>query len=127
MMTSSPMAMHDFETYYGRKSYAMDTAGGYYAARFSILQHLKSIKRQSTVIALRLVTDDYWAPLGVWVVREAVKKAMLSKPLKFNSRDELVNYAVNFAKKQFNYDLTSHVKNSELLRQNKIQKKIADF
>ena len=82
---------------------------------------------KSTVVAFRLVTDDYWAPLGVWVVREAVKKAMLSKPLKFNSSDELVNYAVTYAKKQFNYDLTPHVKSSELLRQAGTQKKIADF
>ncbi|MBS3173075.1 hypothetical protein J4399_01825 [Candidatus Woesearchaeota archaeon] len=65
----------DYEGYYGRKSYAINTVGGYYAARFSILQKLTSIKRQATVLALRFITDEYWAPLGVWVVREASKKA----------------------------------------------------
>jgi DNA repair protein NreA len=127
MMTTSPSAMHDFENYYGRKTYAMETAGGYYAARFSILQHLKSQKRQATVLALRLVTDDYWAPLGVWVVREAVKKAMNSKPIEFNNKEEMIIYTITFAKKHFNYDLSTIIKNSELLRQIKTQKKINEY
>jgi len=127
MLTSSPSAMHDFENYYGRKTYAMETAGGYYAARFSILQRLKSQKRQATVLALRLVTNDYWAPLGVWVVREAVKKAMNSKPLEFNTREEMINHTINFAKKQFNYDLNPMIKESELLKQIKTQKKLNEY
>lgn len=127
MMTSSPSAMHDFENYHGRKAYAMETAGGYYAARFSILQRLKSMKRQATIIALRLVTNDYWAPLGVWVVREAVKKAMTSKPMQFSTREEMITYTINLAKKQFNYDLSPMIKNSELLRQIKTQKKISEY
>jgi len=127
MQISSSSTMHDFEYYYGRKEYALETAGGYYAARFSILQKLKSMKRQATVLALRLVTDDYWAPLGVWVVREAVKKAMASKPIEFNSKEDMINYTINFAKKQFNYDLGPMIKDSKLLKQIKTQKKINDY
>jgi hypothetical protein len=127
MMTSSTESMHDHENYHGRKNYAEETAGGYYAARFSILQKLKSNKRQATVIALRLVTSDYWAPLGVWVVREAVKKAVGNTPIKFSTKEEMIKYAITFAKKQFNYDLTPMIKNSELLRQIRTQKKISDY
>lgn len=128
MQTSNPdSSMHDYENYNGRKGYAMETAGGYYAARFSILQKLKSQKRQATVLALRLVTDDYWAPLGVWVVREAVKKAMESRPLEFGSKEEMIQYAINFAKKQFNYDLNPMMKGSELLRRIKTQRKISEY
>ena len=130
MQTSNPTvesSMHDFENYYGRKTYAQETAGGYYAARFSILQKLKSNKRQATILALRLVTDDYWAPLGVWVVREAVKKAMSSKPLEFEAKEELINYVINLAKKQFRYDLTPMINNSELLKQIRTQKKLMEF
>jgi hypothetical protein len=129
MMTSSHpnTAMHDYENYYGRKEYAMETAGGYYAARFSILNRLKSDKRQATVLALRLVTNDYWAPLGVWVVREAVKKAMNSKPLEFDTKEEMISYTLNLAKKQFDYDLSPMIKNSELLKQIRIQKKISEY
>jgi len=130
MQTSSPSitsAMHDWENYYGRKDYAEETAGGYYAARFSILQQMKILKRQSTILALRLVTNDYWAPLGVWVVREAVKKAMNNNPLEFNTKEELIEYTINFAKKQFDYDLSPMIQNSEVLRQIKTQKKIVDY
>jgi DNA repair protein NreA len=128
MMTSNPnSSMHDFEKYYGRKDYAIDTAGGYYAARFSILQQLKSMKRQATVLALRLVTNDYWAPLGVWVVREAVKKAMNCKPLEFNTKEEMINYTIALARKQFNYDLSTMIRDSELLKEIKAQKKISEY
>jgi hypothetical protein len=127
MQTSSPSAMHDFENYYGRKDYAHETAGGYYAARFSILNRLKTMKRQATVLALRLVTDDYWAPLGVWVVREAVKKAISSKPLNFSTREDMINYVIHFAKKQFNYDLMPMIKNSYLLKQIRTKKNINEY
>jgi hypothetical protein len=36
---------------------------------------LENIKRQGKVLIIREVTDDYWAPLGVWVVRETVRGA----------------------------------------------------
>ncbi|MGV8171571.1 MAG: Nre family DNA repair protein [Candidatus Woesearchaeota archaeon] len=128
MLTSNPnSAMHDVENYYGRKGYAMETAGGYYAARFSILQQLKSQKRQATIIALRLVTDDYWAPLGVWVVREAVKKAMNSKPIEFDTKEEMIEYTITLAKKQFNYDLNPTIKSSVLLRSIQTQRKISEY
>jgi len=127
MQTTSLESMHDFEYYHGRKDYAMDTAGGYYAARYSILQHLKSLKRQSTVIALRLVTSDYWAPLGVWVVREAVKKAMNNKPIEFASLDEMKQYIIESAKKRFSYDLSPMIENSDILKRINSQRKLIDF
>lgn len=127
MLTSSQETMHDYENYSGRKTYAMETAGGYYAARFAILQHLKNIKRQSTILALRLVTNDYWAPLGVWVVREAVKKSMNNKPIIFNTKEEMIDFTLKYAKKNFNYDLSYRIKESELLKQIKTQKKISEY
>ena len=47
-------ASTDLEGYNGRKNYAFDTAGGYYATRFAILEYLNSIKKQASVIALRI-------------------------------------------------------------------------
>jgi len=49
-------------------TYAENCAGGYYAARLLILQYLNSIKRQASVIALRIETPTYWAALGVWLM-----------------------------------------------------------
>ncbi len=65
----------DHEGYGGRTTYVDETAGGYHAARLGPLEYLDSIQRQAKVLIVREVTDDYWAPLGVWVVRETVRNA----------------------------------------------------
>jgi hypothetical protein len=119
--------MTDYEGYYGRKGYAINTVGGYYAARFSIVQRLKSDKRQASVLALRFITDEYWAPLGVWVVREAVKKAMNSEPIEFKDKESMIKYAVEFAKKMFNYDLNKILKESVIVKTLKTQKKLNEY
>jgi len=77
-------ASTDFEGFEGRTKYAFNTAGGYYATRLPILKYLDSIKRQASVVVIRIETPGYWASLGVWVVRESVKKA-LNKKIKFSS------------------------------------------
>ncbi|SEH15717.1 hypothetical protein SAMN04487967_2208 [Natronorubrum sediminis] len=63
------------EGYDGRTSYVEETAGAYYAARLAALEHLESIGRQAKCLVLREVSDDYWAPVGVWQVRESVRNA----------------------------------------------------
>ena len=63
-------------------------AGGYYAARLAVLEHLALLGRQAAVLAVREISEAYWAPLGVWVVREVARKAMSSPPLRFGSLPE---------------------------------------
>lgn len=63
------------EGFDGRSSYVEETAGAYYAARLAALEHLESIGRQAKCLVLREVSDDYWAPVGVWQVRESVRNA----------------------------------------------------
>jgi hypothetical protein len=118
---------HDYEGFSGRTSYAKETAGGYYAARLGILEHLADIKRQSTIIALRFVTDDYWAPLGVWVVREAVRKTIKNKPIYFDTFKQMLDYATNMIKIKFNIDSENILKNSVLLKDITFQRKLAEF
>ncbi len=50
--------------------------GGYYAMRSPVLEYLYRLKRQATVIAIREVTPNYYAPVGVWQVRESVRAAL---------------------------------------------------
>ena len=119
--------MTDNEGYHGRKSYAINTVGGYYATRFSILQKLTGMKRQATVLALRFITDEYWAPLGVWVVREAVKKAMNSKPTSFDSTEEMIKHAKELAKAKFGYDLGKILSESITQKNLREQRKLAEF
>lgn len=66
----------EYEGFEGRTQYASETAGAYYAARLAVLEYLRSIRRQAKVSIVREVTDEYWAPLGVWVIRETVREAM---------------------------------------------------
>ena len=103
----------DFEPYEGRKYYAESTAGGFYACRLAILEKLKEIRRQSSVLALRFITNDYTTPLGVFVVRESVRKTLRNNPLEFGSKELMIKYAEALIKKKFNinvYDLLRHSK-----------------
>jgi hypothetical protein len=63
------------EGYEGRTGYVEETAGAYYAARLGVLEHLADRGRQAKALVLRHVSEDYWAPVGVWQVREAVRNA----------------------------------------------------
>jgi len=63
------------EGFEGRTGYVDETAGAYYASRLGVIEHLESIGRQAKCLVLREVSDDYWAPVGVWQIRESVRNA----------------------------------------------------
>ncbi|MFW5917887.1 MAG: DNA repair protein NreA [Haloferacaceae archaeon] len=65
----------DREGFEGRTGYVEETAGAYYATRLAVLEHLADRGRQAKVLVLRHVSEDYWGPVGVWQVREAVRDA----------------------------------------------------
>lgn len=117
----------DYEPYAGRKTYAEDTAGGYYAARLAVLEKLVEMKRQGSCLCLRFVTDEYWAPLGVWVVREATRKAMQAKPIEFASKELMLMYARQLVKRKFGYDLGELFGVSKLLREMGEQRRLGAF
>ncbi len=117
----------DYEPYTGRKGYAENCAGGYYAARLPILEKLNVMKRQASVLALRFITGEYYIPLGVWVVREAVRKTMQRKGIEFESKELMLNYAKGLIKKRFGYDLDGLLKESILLKNIKTQRKLTSF
>jgi hypothetical protein len=114
-------AATDSETYYGRKNYASNTVGGYYAARLPILEHLDKEKRQASILAIRLELPSYWAALGVWVVRESVKKTMENRNFSFNNMKELLESARKIGMIKFGYDPSKILKRSRLLEQIKTQ------
>jgi len=117
----------DYESYDGRKNYAGTTAGGYYTVRLAILEKLKQMKKQASVLALRFITDEYAMPLGVWVTREAARKAMNGKPIEFSSRELMLEYARKLVKRRFNYNADYLLGASRLLKSIKQQKKLAQF
>jgi hypothetical protein len=117
----------DYEPYQGRTSYAENCAGGFYASRIAILEKLENIKKQGSVLCLRFITGEYSIPLGVWVVREATRKALENKPLEFASKELMLRYAELLIKKKFNFDLNKIIKDSVILKNMKEQSKLDQF
>jgi len=117
----------DYEDYYGRKSYAETTAGGYYTVRLAILEKFKEMKKQASVLALRFITDEYTMPLGVWITREATRKAMNNNPIEFSSKELMMEYARKLIKKKFNYNVDYLLKESILFKNIRQQKKLMQF
>ncbi|MBI5051121.1 hypothetical protein HZC08_00005, partial [Candidatus Micrarchaeota archaeon] len=99
-----------------RSTYAKEQVGGYYASRYSVLQYLSSIRRQARVIVFREIDPDYNIPVGVWQVREGVKHAFDSAPLKFNSREEVFA----FLSKKLKAGFASYLQKSRVLRQTRL-------
>ncbi len=89
--TEDPEYVIDWEPYEGRKKYASNITGAYYCARLGVLEYLKKIKRQAGAIVLREITPDYWTPVGVWQIRENVRAAVETKPVKFQSMHEMLD------------------------------------
>ena len=106
----------DHETTFGRKEYASETAGGYYACRLAILEKLKAMRKQATVLALRFITNEYTLPLGVWVVREATRKALASDPVILASKGDLLKHAINEVKERFGVNPSSLLGQSKVLQ-----------
>jgi len=122
--SSEIKASTDYENYNGRKEYAHSTAGGYYASRLPILEYLNSIKKQASVLVIRIETPSYWAGLGVWVVRESVKKA-LNKKINFNEEKEFKESLIKIGKIKYNFDVSKILAKSKLLK--KEQKSLKEF
>lgn len=117
----------DAEGFGGRSTYASNTVGGYYASRLAVLEHLARRRRQAGVLLLRFVTHEYWAPLGVWVVREAVRATMRSRQHQFTSRDQLFSWAKATIEQRFPARAQPLLERSVLLRQHAEQRRLCEF
>ena len=80
----------DFEGFNGRKAYAFNVTGGYYAMRLPLTEYLEKIKRQATVIMFREVRPEYYAPLGVGIVRETARRTFTNPPKHFDTIDDAI-------------------------------------
>ena len=119
-------AATDFESYFGRKNYASNTSGGYYAARLPILEYLNNMKRQASVLATRIETPSYWASLGVWIVRESVRKA-LKRKMEFLSREDMIEGVKKIGKIKYNFDCSQILKKSKILNEVLTQKRLVNW
>jgi hypothetical protein len=113
----------DFERFHGRKTYADEVTGGYYVARLAVCEYLDRIKRQGSVFVFRETTSDYYAHLGVGILRECCRDAMNKKEERFVSKEDA------FTKIQDRINLNVDVFREKciLLREYGKQKKLWDF
>jgi len=108
-------ASTDMEDFYGRSNYASNTGGGYYAARLPIIEYLEKEKKQASILAIRIELPSYWAALGVWVCREAMKKTLDRKSLMFQDKKELIESTRKIGMIKFGYDPAKIFKQSKVL------------
>ena len=120
---TQPAIYSDYESYWGRKDYASATAGAFYAGRLSVLEYLDGIKRQASILIIREVLPEYYAPLGIWQFRETVRGAFENKPEKFDD----LNLALKNVSQRLKIRLDDVTRVSKLLKKLREQKKIIRF
>jgi len=122
LITPNPEPDINYELIGGRREYAADLAGAYYAARLPVLEYLKQIRRQAGALVFMEVYPD-WIPLGVWRFREICREALRSSPLKYPSLEE----GLNAMGRRLRLPLARWVEKSEILRMLRAQTKLTMF
>jgi len=125
--TWNPSGQHvgicsDWEPYEGRSGYA-SIGGCYYAARAMVTQHLEHEGRQASVVVLRESHPDTVLPLGVWKVRECVREALRQPYIRFDTRQEALQYMMS----GFRIDLPTWVRGGSLLARQLYQRRLTDY
>ncbi len=112
----------DWEGYWGRTTYA-SMGGCYYAARLAVTEHLAKIGRQASVLVLREAHPGYIMPVGVWIVRECVRRTLDKGYESFDNLKDALEYA--FSKLAIKPSLWMQV--SKILRDQVKQEKLTRF
>ena len=116
MSYDKPVIQEEYEGFEGRSDYAIKEGGGYYAGRIAVTEALHRMKKQARAIIFREIYEGYLMPVGVWEVRENVRKALGKKPRRFGS----LQSALEDIKTRLRIPLEEYLKNSEMLKQRKI-------
>jgi hypothetical protein len=105
------LILSDHEPFEGRKEYAKNTSGAYYASRLAVTEALIKRQRQAAVLVIREVREGYYLPLGVWQIRENVRHALQKKPVLVETFKE-VSMLIG---KYFNIPFKAWVKQSKII------------
>ncbi|MCK5403346.1 hypothetical protein KAI60_04460, partial [Candidatus Bathyarchaeota archaeon] len=120
----SPNTVPDmnYELIQGRKSYASNLAGAYYATRLPVLEYLQQTRRQAGALVFMEVYPE-WIPLGVWRFREICREALRRKPIILNTLGEALDEMEN----RLRLPLIRWLEKSEILRIFKTQTRLTQF
>jgi len=119
---AKPYIVENFELYDGKWRMG-EINGGYKAMRMAVLEYLNRIRRQAMVIALREIGPGYYCPVGVWQVREGVRRALNRKPIKASSIDE----AVSISNSKLRVKSSEWLSKSRLIQIFKLQRTITEY
>lgn len=122
LTSPNPVPAVNYEHVHGRRSYASDLAGAYYAARLPILEYLKRMRRQAGALVLMEVYPE-WIPLGVWRFREICREALRRQPVIVNTLEE----ALDEIGRRLRLPLERWLERSEILRWLKSQTRLTKF
>lgn len=114
---------HDYELFTPRKKYANDVTGAYYANRLALAEYLEKVRRQAQCIVIREVRPEYYAPLGVGILRQISREAFSKQPEKFSAIEE----ALQSAQKRLKQPIARFTERSILLKDYGKQKKLDQF
>lgn len=112
----------DWEDHRGRRSYA-SLGGCYYASRLATVEYLYKIRRQAGAIVWREIYPGFKIPIGVWFVREMLRKCFNQKFVEFNSLDEAIDYLASFS----NAGIQNWVKSSKSINFMRSQRTLWSF
>jgi len=113
---------NSYEFYKGRTTYA-EIGGCYYAGRLVVNELLNNEKRQAGVVILREAHPGYIMPIGVWNVRESVRKALKQNYEKFDTLEK----ALIYISEKMDIPIQRWIKNSAVIKNQLYQKRIEDF
>jgi DNA repair protein NreA len=114
---------HDYESIFGRKSYATYVVGAYYADRLATTEYLEKVKRQGKIVVFHEEREEYYAPLGVGIIREAIRRAMKKQPEVFSTKED----ALENIKSRLKLSFDKYLKKSIILNSYGKQKRIWEF
>lgn len=110
VLGNEEVVFSDYETNRGKKGYS-SVGGCYYSCKLAIAEGLARLKRQAGAIVFREAYRGY-VPLGVFNVRENVRKAMVQKPREF----ETLRQSLAYVSSRLRLPLSRFVDRSILLR-----------
>lgn len=113
---------NSYEFYEGRTTYA-EIGGCYYAARLAVNELLEKERRQAGAVIFREAHPGYIMPIGVWNVRESVRRALSMQYKKYDTLHEALHRVSTI----MDIPLSRWIHNSAVLKNLLYQKRLEDF
>jgi DNA repair protein NreA len=112
----------DFENANGLSHYP-SIGGAYYAARLAVAEHLFKKRHRAAALILREIRTEYAIPVGVWQIREGIRKALDGESNQFDN----FHKALSFACVNLSVSKSEWITNSKMYKNMKEQTRITDF